>query len=145
MTFAIAGTLLAAVDLRVHRLPTPVLTYALIVVGVLIGAASVAAGDLAILRNAVAAGAVVGASYLALALLLPGRLGMGDIRLAALASVLLGTQGWDTVILGAILPYVSAAPIVAVQILRGGVQRHSQLPFGPYLIIGALASVLLSG
>lgn len=143
IAFAIAGTLLAAVDLQVRRLPTPVLIGALTTVGFLVGAATATAGDLTIMRDAIGAGAALVLAYLMLALLLPGQIGMGDVRLAGLTGVLLGTQGWPAVMLGVGLPYAIVGPIVALQLLRGRMRRHSDLPFGPYMIIGAMASAVL--
>jgi leader peptidase (prepilin peptidase)/N-methyltransferase len=145
LVFAVAGVLLAAVDIRVNRIPTPVLTVGSLPVCVLVAASAITAGRPARLLDAAGAGIVVGAGYLVLALLRPGQLGMGDVRLAALVSLVLGMEGWNAVLLGALLPYLLAAPVSVVLLLRQRIRRQTQIPFGPYLVAGAVLAAVMAG
>nr|BFE77374.1 hypothetical protein GCM10020092_106750 [Actinoplanes digitatis] len=74
--------------------------------GSLIAAAAVASGQPGLAATAGVSAVVLGLAQLALALLAPRQLGMGDVRLAALCGLLLGTHGWATVALGAALPWL---------------------------------------
>jgi len=67
---------------------------------------------------------------------------MGDVRLAALAGLLLGTRGWAPVVGGAGLPYVIVLPFAVARLRNAGDDRH--VPFGPFLIAGALVSTVLT-
>jgi leader peptidase (prepilin peptidase)/N-methyltransferase len=145
LVVAASGSLLAAIDIMAKRLPTTVLSITAAVIALLIGAAGIISGQLAVVRDAIVAATVVGVAYLILALLMPGQLGMGDARLAALLGMLSGTQGWRTVLVGAALPYLLAAPIATVLLLAKRARRGTQIPFGPYLIVGAvLAPIIVS-
>jgi leader peptidase (prepilin peptidase)/N-methyltransferase len=108
------------------------------IVGVLVIAAAVTSHQLSIARTRAAA-ATVGLAYLALALLTPASVGMGDVRLAALSGLLLGTHGWGTVLIGAVLPHLLAAAAVTVLQLTGRrAHRQTEIPFGPCLVTGAV-------
>jgi leader peptidase (prepilin peptidase)/N-methyltransferase len=138
LVFAAAGTLLSAIDIHAKRLPTTIIVPAAAVVGVLVIAAAVTSHQLSIARTSAAA-ATVGLAYLALALLEPASVGMGDVRLAALSGLLLGTHGWGTVLIGAVLPHLLAAAAVTVLQLTGRrVHRQTEIPFGPCLVTGAV-------
>ena len=132
LVFAGAGILLAAIDPRMQRLPTNILVAVAVAVAVaavsgsLIIAAALVSGRLTIVRNPVIAAAVLGLAHLALALLTSGKLGMGDVRLAALSGSLLGTDGSGSVVLGVALPWVMAA-LAATVLLRTRRVRRGNL------------------
>ena len=97
------------------------------------------AGDL--LRALVAA-ALLGLSYLVVALL-PGRgLGLGDVKLAAVLGYLLGFAGWPAVLLGAVVPHLINGPIAVFLLLRRRAGRRTEMPLGPALLVGALCGAL---
>lgn len=141
LVFAQAGLLLSAVDIAVHRLPTPILTVSGALAGTLIAAGTLAARRPGLLLAAVAAAGCVGGVYLLLALAAPTQIGMGDVRLAALAGLLLGTRGPAAVVAGAVLPYVLALPFALSRLRQ---PRRPDLPFGPFLTVGAVAGAILA-
>lgn len=141
LLLACAGFLLACIDVAVRRLPTPiVLATAAALVGFVVAAAVVTRRPW-MLVNSLAAGAVLGLVYLLLALL-GGGMGMGDVRLAGVLGLALGTAGWTAVLLGAVLPYLLAAPIAVTRLRR---DPRESLAFGPYLVTGAILAVCLTG
>ncbi|WP_422750496.1 peptidase A24 [Micromonospora sp. WMMD1219] len=109
-----SGALLAAVDIAVRRLPTLVIAVAAAMVFAILAAEAAMTADGRRLVIAAAAGAALGGGYLLLALLAGSGMGLGDVRLAAL----LGTLGWDAVLLGAVLPYLLAAPAALIRLVR---------------------------
>ncbi|MFI6163095.1 prepilin peptidase [Micromonospora haikouensis] len=137
-----AGLLLACVDVAVRRLPTPiVLATAAALVGV-IGVAATVSRQPWMLVNSITAGGLLAGIYLLLALL-GGGMGMGDVRLAGMLGLALGTTTSTAVLFGAVLPYLLAAPhAVALGVAARG---RSHLAFGPYLVSGAVLAVLATG
>lgn len=65
-------------------------------------------------------------------------LGGGDIKLAAVAGLLLG---WERLLLGLILSSVSAALILLIIARRSGAERDREYPFGPFLAVGFLLAL----
>lgn len=62
-------------------------------------------------------------------------LGGGDIKLMGLTGAVLGIQSiWPTIFLGST---IGAAVGIAAVVIRGG-SRHTEIPFGPWLSLGAL-------
>lgn len=135
----VPALLLAIVDLRCLRLPDPV-----------VGALALVAGvPLAVLRperigTAVVAAGLVLTAYLIVALLPRGGLGLGDVKLAAVLAGILGFAGWPAVLIGLAAPHLINGPVALAMLLTGRADRRRPLPFGPALLIGALAGVLLT-
>lgn len=141
---ASVGLLLACIDVAVRRLPTlVVLTTAATVVGVIAVAAAVSRQPWP-LGESLAAGVLMAGSYLLL-VVIGGGLGMGNVRLAGLLDLALGTVGWMAVLLGAVLPYLLASPNAAVQLRRARDPDGRQLPFGPHLVAATLLAACVPG
>jgi leader peptidase (prepilin peptidase)/N-methyltransferase len=85
----------------------------------------------------------LGAFYLVLALLRPGELGFGDVKLAGLLGLVLGWLGWRVLILGAFAgPALGAIGAIALFAARR-VSGRTSFPFGPFLITGAFLAILI--
>jgi leader peptidase (prepilin peptidase)/N-methyltransferase len=140
LVFLQAGILLATIDLMVRRLPTRLITATAAVCLTLITAGDLISHRPKHLPAAILAAAGLGGVYLLVALAAPGQVGLGDVRLAALAGLLLGTRGPSAAVLGAGLPYLLALPFALSRLRNGGNDRH--LPFGPFLVTGALLAAL---
>jgi leader peptidase (prepilin peptidase) / N-methyltransferase len=143
--FAAAGVLLAVVDLREKLLPNRVLLPVTGVVLALLTVAAAAAGDWSALLRAVLAGSVSFAVGLAMAVLAPSGLGMGDVKLAGLLGLVLGWSSWSAVLLGFLVGFVLQAVLGLALLAARRAGRRTQLPFGPALLAGALAVLLLTG
>ena len=78
-----------------------------------------------------------------IALAVPGGMGMGDVKLAALIGLVLGALSLSHVAVAAGVGIIGGglAAIVLVLVLRYG--RRHQMPFGPYLAAGAAVALLL--
>jgi leader peptidase (prepilin peptidase) / N-methyltransferase len=139
---AVAGVLLAAIDLACLRLPDVVLGPAFGAALVLLAAAAAAAGTGDDLLRALAGAAVLGGGYLLLALLTGAHLGLGDVKLCLPLGLLLGWLGWDTVLLGALLPHLVNGPVVLGLLVAGRAGRGTRLPLGPALLAGALLAAV---
>ena len=76
------------------------------------------------------------------AFVVPGGMGMGDVKLAALIGLALGGLGLSYVAVAAGLGVVGGGvgALVALAVLRCG--RKQQMPFGPFLAAGAVVAAL---
>ncbi|MFF3491218.1 prepilin peptidase [Streptomyces sp. NPDC002795] len=139
------GVLLATVDFAVKRLPD-VLTLPLA------GIAVLALGGAALLPEAGGAwtGALWGAlglggGYLLLLLIYPKGMGFGDVKLAVGLGAALGWYGWGVLFVGAFAGVLFNGLYALVLVVTRRAGRGSEIPFGPFMILGALAGVLLGG
>ena len=141
---AIAPTL-AAVDAAVHRLPDRVLLPAYPVGMVLLAFAAWRMDDGGPLWRALLAGALLFVLFLAVALVAPtGSLGFGDVKLSGLVGGYLGFLGWNTLLRGMTIAFVSAAVYVLARRLVRRDQHGQLLPLGPTLLFGTLVAVIAS-
>jgi leader peptidase (prepilin peptidase)/N-methyltransferase len=138
-----ALTVLAWTDVSVKRLPDaitlrlyPVLLAALL-------AAQLTDRHHGSLLRALAAMAALAAAFYALALASPGALGLGDVKLVGLLGLLLGWLSWTSVITGVFLGFATAALASIALLVTRRASRKDTIPFGPYLILGALLAVAL--
>ncbi len=138
LTFATAGVMLAAIDIAVRRLPTPVIAATVTAVTLLLTTSAVFAGRPGIVVTPLLAAIAVGGGYVLLAATGASSMGMGDVRLAALTGLVLGTAGWPAVLLGAVIPYLLATPVALATLRRHPRGTAPQIPFGPFLVGGAI-------
>jgi leader peptidase (prepilin peptidase) / N-methyltransferase len=134
--FCVVLVILAAIDLEKRIIPNRIVVPAGI--AVLVGNI-VAEPDHAWEWTIAAFGTSLVALIIALAT--RGGIGMGDVKLAFLIGAGLGTA-----VVGAIIVAMLAVFLVAVGILasRGLKARKEQIPFGPFLVLGALVALFLS-
>ncbi|MYY11017.1 prepilin peptidase [Streptomyces sp. SID4919] len=139
------GVLLALVDLSVRRLPD-VLTLPLAAGAVLLlGAAALLPGHGGHWLGAVLGAVAVGAGFLVLFLVNPDGLGFGDVKLAPALGAVLGWYGWGAVFVGTFAGFLFATLYGVVLVVLGRATRRTPVPFGPFLLAGALVGVLLGG
>ena len=137
LLLAVSGVLLTVVDLQHRLLPNRVVLPAFAggVVLLLLPALADGAWD-QLLRAALGAAALF-AAYLALALVSPGGLGMGDVKLAALLGLYLGWLGWAAVVLGALAGFAVQAAVALALLATRRIGLRGELPFGPAMLAGA--------
>lgn len=137
LLLAVVGVLLAVVDLQHRLLPNRVVLPSLAAGTALLLLPTLADGAWdALLRAVLGAGALF-AVYLALALVSPGGLGMGDVKLAAVLGLYLGWLGWTAVVLGALAGFVVQALVALVLLATRRIGLRGELPFGPAMLAGA--------
>lgn len=136
------GVAMSYVDLREHLLPDLLTIPALAAAGALLALAAATTGEWGWYARAWAGAAVMFAFYLALAAVRPADLGLGDVKLAAVIGLLLGWAGWSAVILGAFLAFLFGGLAGLVMVTVGKAGRHTAIPFGPSMLVGALAALV---
>ncbi len=141
----VLGVALAAIDIAVQRLPDPLTLPAYPILIALLAGAAIVGHDFAALLRALLGGLALAGAYLVLALVRPGQLGGGDIKLAGVAGLALGWLGWPILITGAALGFVLSALASLVLLAARRVTLHSAICFGPFMLGGTLLAMLAGG
>ncbi|MEV3859470.1 A24 family peptidase [Streptomyces sp. NPDC050095] len=137
------GVLLATVDFAVHRLPD-VLTLPL--AGLTVGALGLAAllpepgGSW---RGALLGALAMAAFYLVLHLANSRAMGFGDVKLALGLGAALGWYGLGVLAIGVLAGVLCNGLYALVLVVARRAGRKTEIPFGPFMIVGALTGVLL--
>lgn len=142
--FAGTSVILGAVDLIERRLPNAVLYPSLAVLPVLLALPAVATGAWASLVASGVGGVALFAIYFVLAVISPGGIGMGDVKLAALIGMALGFLGWTPMLIGGTAGFVVGGLTSLVALLSGRAGLKTALPYGPAMLAGAFVGILLS-
>ncbi|MFE7624377.1 prepilin peptidase [Streptomyces sp. NPDC057509] len=145
LVLAPIGVLLASVDHRVHRLPDGLTLPAAGAAAVLLGLAALLPEHAGSWLSALLGGLVLGAFYFLLFLVNPSGMGFGDVKLALSLGVALGWYGWAVVFAGGFAGFLFGAAygVVLVVLRRAG--RRTGIPFGPFMLAGALLGLLFGG
>ncbi|MEV6407544.1 A24 family peptidase [Streptomyces bobili] len=143
LLLAPVGVLLAAVDLRVKRLPDPLTLPLAAVALTLLGVAVLLPEHAGDWTTALLGALALSGGYLVLHLINPGGMGFGDVKLALGAGAVLGWYGWATVMLGTLAAFLSGALYGGALLLARRAGGRTAIPFGPFLIAGAYAGVLM--
>ncbi|MCX4654878.1 A24 family peptidase [Streptomyces microflavus] len=143
LLLAPVAVLLATVDRRVHRLPDP-LTFPLAAAAVLLlGGAALLPGHAGSWTSALLGGLALGGFYFLLFLINPNGMGFGDVKLALALGVALGWYGWEVLFLGGFAGFLFGAAYGLGLVLLRRAGRRTGIPFGPFMIAGALTGILL--
>src|SRR3954468_2594114 len=120
-------------DLRTRLIPD-----AALVAGLSAALAVCAISDAGAIPGRLAAGATAGGFLLAAALIRPDGMGLGDVKLAGVLGVYLGTR-----VIEALAVAFAAGSLAGVIILvrQGWEARGRTIPFGPFLALGAVAAI----
>lgn len=104
------------------------------------GAVALAAIEPGALPAHAIAAAAAFATLLAVALVYPGGMGMGDVKLAGVMGLYLGTA-----VIPALVVAVLAGSVVGMAIIAGsprGQRRRRGVPFGPFLAFGGVVALV---
>jgi len=136
-----AGVLvaLAVIDARTKKLPNRIVYPSLAVAAVYLVVVRVAAGGPDLVSAAVGFLAY-GGGLLLVAFISPRGMGMGDVKLAALIGLVLGSLALKFVAVAAAVGILLGG-VVALGALIAGFGRKQALPFGPFLAAGAIVAV----
>jgi leader peptidase (prepilin peptidase) / N-methyltransferase len=140
------GVPLAVIDTRCRRLPDPLTLPSYPIALALLGiAALLLPGGGRQFLTAVLGLALAWAFFVLQVLIYPAGLGWGDVKLAGLLGLYLGWLGPGALAAGLFLGYLFAAVAGLGLIATRRASRKSHLAFGPFLLAGAFAAVLITG
>jgi leader peptidase (prepilin peptidase)/N-methyltransferase len=133
---------LAFIDVAVRRLPDLLTAPAYAGTLVLLLLAAGVGGHWHTLVQAVLGGIALTGFYLILVIISPGGMGLGDVKAAASLGTLLAWLGWGALLFGAVAGFLLAALYGVALLVSCRATRKQQIPFGPFMIIGAFAVIL---
>ncbi|MFR9789720.1 prepilin peptidase [Streptomyces sp. MB22_4] len=143
LLLAPVGVLLGVVDVRVRRLPD-VLTLPLAAAALaLLGLASLLPGHAGHWSTAWGGACALGVGYAVLHLVNPDGMGLGDAKLALGMGAVLGWYGWSAVLLGTFAAVLAGALYGGALVAVRRARRKAGIAFGPFLLGGTLAGVLI--
>jgi leader peptidase (prepilin peptidase)/N-methyltransferase len=134
---------ISVIDFRTKKIPNRLVYPAYLIAAAAIVVADLAGSEL----NAIRAGIgflAYGIGLLAIALISPRGMGMGDVKLAALIGLVLGALGLRYVAVAAALG-IAIGGVASVIALLAGAGRKTRIPFGPFLAAGAAVAAFVGG
>ena len=141
--FAGIGIALALIDLDHKRLPDALTLPSYPVVAVLLGLAAVLGDHPGAPLRALIAAAAVGGFYFLVWFAYPAGMGFGDVKLAPIVGAYLGWVSYGAAVVGVFLGFLYGAVVGIAVMSLGRAGRKSKLPFGPFMLAGALTGLLV--
>lgn len=145
LLFLVNGARLAWIDARTHLLPNRIIFPWYPAALLLLGTTAALAADWGALLRLALAGLVLFAFYLVLHLVQPGGMGMGDVKLAGILGMYLGFLTWEHLLLATLVTFVLGGLFGVVMIIARRATRKSAIAFGPFMVAGAAAALLVAG
>jgi leader peptidase (prepilin peptidase)/N-methyltransferase len=134
LPFAAVLIVIAVVDLERRVVPNPIVLAAAVY-----AVPAWAVVDPGALPEVLVAGAAAFLAFLVIALVHPGGMGMGDVKLAGVMGLCLGLD----VIPALLVAFLSGSIVGVAMIARGGMgERKKGVPFAPFLALGGLVALL---
>jgi leader peptidase (prepilin peptidase)/N-methyltransferase len=144
VVLAVASGLLTVIDLAEERMPDAIVLPLFGITAALLTVAAWTNGQWGQLGRAGLAALALFALYFAMMVFSPD-LGFADVKLIAVAGLFLGWFGWGAVVIGACLGWVTYAVPGLVRMVTRKPGERGSLPFGPFIILGAVIGALWAG
>lgn len=140
---AAVGLALALIDLDTRRLPDVLTLPSWAVAAVLLTLASVLGDHPGALLRAAIGAAAVGLFYFVTWFAYPAGMGFGDVKLAPVVGAYLGWVSYGATAVGVFLGFLygGLVGIGVIVLAKGG--RKTKIPFGPFMLAGALTGILV--
>ena len=71
-------------------------------------------------------------------------MGFGDVKLAGVLGAYLAWLGWAALVVGGFLGFALGAVVGVAMMVAGRAGRRTALPFGPFMLLGALLAIFLA-
>jgi leader peptidase (prepilin peptidase)/N-methyltransferase len=133
----------SVIDVKHRIVPNRIVYPALIGFALLIAIGSIVEGQLDVAAAGIGLLAYGGALLL-VAILSPGGMGMGDVKLAALIGMVLGALGLRYVAVAAGLSILAGGLGAVALLVFTRATRKQAIPFGPYLAAGAIVAAFVA-
>jgi leader peptidase (prepilin peptidase) / N-methyltransferase len=138
------GVALSVVDWHTKLLPRVVVLPATLAAILVVVAVGLATDQREALVRALVAMVAVRSFFWVLWFVRSAGMGFGDVRLAAPVGLVLGWTGWGAVAIGVWTAFIVFAlpALVLVVVRRDRAMLKKSFPFGPFMVIGALAGLV---
>jgi leader peptidase (prepilin peptidase) / N-methyltransferase len=131
---ALVAVPVAAIDFEHHVIPNRI-TGPAAVAAIALGVALDPSGE----PKRLLAAAIAGGAFLLVALAVPKGMGMGDVKLAGLLGLLLGSSVAPAIAIALVTGVLVGIAVLASR--ERGERRGAGVPFGPFLAVGAVAAL----
>lgn len=139
--FVAIGVALARIDIDCKRLPNVIVLPSYPVVLGLLSAAALWQQDWSALLRVLVGTVGLFGFYLILAMVHPGGMGFGDVKLAGIVGAVLAYSSYTALLVGGMAAFVLAAGFGALLIVGQRGSAKQAIPFGPFMIAGSLISI----
>lgn len=139
---AAVGLALALIDLDTKRLPDVLTLPSYGVAAVLLGLAALLGDHPGAPLRALAGALEVGAFYFAVWFAYPAGMGFGDVKLAPTIGAYLGWISYGALVVGVFAGFLFGAVVGIGLVLAQKGGRKTKVPFGPFMLAGALVAIL---
>jgi leader peptidase (prepilin peptidase)/N-methyltransferase len=129
------------VDFHAHRLARGVTMRAALAGGPLLTLAAINIDETARIATMFGAFIATLVFFLVLSFMSKGGIGSGDVRLAPVLAMFLGWMGWSHVYMGLASGFILGGIWALALVFTGKANRSSRIPFGPFLCVGAVATL----
>src|SRR3954451_23933686 len=143
LLFGAIIVVLSVIDLATLTLPRRIIHLGLLGGAVLLLFGALADGEPRRIWWAAAGAAIAFAFFFLVHLASPRSMGFGDVRLSALLGLHLGWLGLLHVPVGLFLGFLLGAVVGVALMAVGRAGRRTALPFGPFLALGSLVTILI--
>ena len=140
---AAIGLALALIDLDVRRLPDVLTLPSYAVFAVFLGLATLLGSSSGDLVRALLGGLAMYSVYFLICSAYPKGMGFGDVKLSGLLGMATAWLGWGAWGVGLFAGFLFGGVWGMGLIASGRGGRKSKVPFGPFMLAGALAAVLV--
>lgn len=132
---------LALIDLDTRRLPDAITLPSYPVGLALLAVASAVSGEWAPLLRGVIGLAAMYCFYFALRFAYPRGMGFGDVKLAGVLGLYTGFLGWGAWAVALFGGFFIGGIVSIALVIAGRASRKSKVPYGPFMVVGALLAV----
>lgn len=144
VAFTATAVPLAVIDAQTRRLPNVlVVVSSALVAGAAVGVTLATGSTTSLLLPGLGGATVLTAFHLVLYYTFAGQFGGGDVKLASPLGFTLSWYGWATLVTGVLLGWLLAATWVVARRCVPRLRQSLDLPLAPFLVAGALVSLLL--
>lgn len=140
---AVVGMQLARIDAAQHLLPNPLVLTLLMGGFLLLLTSSLLNKQTDDLVRASLSAVILFVFYLFLALISPGGIGMGDVKLAAPVGLYLGYLGWSQLMYGGLAGFILNGLVTLIAVSRNRRSQADEVPHGPSMLAATAGTALL--
>lgn len=140
--FVAIAVALTLIDIDTHTLPNAIVLPSYPVVAALLALATWGTHDWSAGLRALAGMAILYVFYFAIVFAYPRGMGFGDVKLAGVLGLLLGWLGWGPLVVGGFSAFVVGGVFSLVLMAARSAGRKTQIPFGPWMLVGAVIGAL---
>lgn len=140
--FAFIGVVLSIIDLKTQRLPDVLVLPTFVVSLVLLSAAALLIDEPSRILTMAVCAVVSSFLYGILYFFFPNGFGFGDVKLMLVVGAILGWFSVGQAVLGVMLPFIVLSVVALPLMLVKIVGRKTKAPLGPWIILGAVISIM---